>query len=161
MVESPETKIEWFRPAPGDYVSVHTESTVHLQRALQKIKGFGAKSMAALNPSTPLSVLEYVLDDIDGVLLMTVNPGFSGQKVIPQTIKKVENLRKWLDDCGYPDIEIEVDGNVSLVNAPLMRKAGANIFVAGTSGLFMTVVPINEQICRFSETISRKEITIV
>ena len=92
--------------------------------------------MAALNPATPLSVLDYVLDDIDGVLIMTVNPGFAGQKLIPQTLTKIADCRRYLDDRGFSHVELEVDGNVSFPNAEKMRAAGANIFVAGTSSVF-------------------------
>lgn len=136
MITEPEWKIDWFAPKPGEYVSVHVESTDHLQRALAKIKDCGAKPMAALNPATPLSVLDYVLDDIDAVLLMTVNPGFAGQKLIPQTLQKITDCRKYLDERGYTDVEIEVDGNVSFVNAKKMAGAGANIYVAGSSSVF-------------------------
>ena len=136
MITEPEWKIDWFAPRPGEYVSVHAEATDHLQRALAKIRDFGAIPMAALNPSTPLNVLDYVLDDIDAVLLMTVNPGFAGQKLIPQTLKKITDCRKYLDERGYGHVEIEVDGNVSFVNAEKMYAAGANIYVAGSSSVF-------------------------
>ena len=136
MITEPEKKLGWFDIQPGDYVSVHAESTHHLQRALAEIRSFGAHPMAALNPATPLSVLDYVLDDIDGVLIMTVNPGFAGQKLIPQTLTKIADCRRYLDDRGFSQTEIEVDGNVSFPNAEKMRAAGANIFVAGTSSVF-------------------------
>ncbi|MBE6615423.1 MAG: ribulose-phosphate 3-epimerase [Ruminococcaceae bacterium] len=136
MITEPEWKIDWFAPRPGEYVSVHAEATDHLQRALAKIRDSGARPMAALNPATPLSVLDYVLDDIDAVLLMTVNPGFAGQKLIPQTLKKITDCRKYLDERGYSHVEIEVDGNVSFVNAAKMADAGANIYVAGSSSVF-------------------------
>ncbi|MBQ7930832.1 MAG: ribulose-phosphate 3-epimerase [Clostridia bacterium] len=136
MITEPEWKIDWFKPRAGEYVSVHAEATNHLQRALAAIKKYDAKPMAALNPATPLSVLDYVLDDIDAVLLMTVNPGFAGQKLIPQTLQKITDCRRYLDERGYPNIEIEVDGNVSFENAKKMYEAGANIYVAGTSSVF-------------------------
>ncbi len=136
MITEPEWKIDWFAPKPGEYVSVHVESTNHLQRALAKIKDTGARAMAALNPATPLSALDYVLADIDGVLLMTVNPGFAGQKLITQTIGKITDCRRYLDERGYTDVEIEVDGNVSFVNGEKMAAAGADIFVAGSSSVF-------------------------
>ena len=136
MITEPEWKIDWFAPRPGEYVSVHAEATDHLQRALAKIRDFGARPMAALNPATPLNVLDYVLDDIDAVLLMTVNPGFAGQKLIPQTLKKITDCREYLDTRGYSHVEIEVDGNVSFVNAEKMYAAGANIYVAGSSSVF-------------------------
>jgi ribulose-phosphate 3-epimerase len=103
---------------------------------LQKIRALGAKPMAALNPATPLITIEDVLPDVDAILLMTVNPGFAGQKLIPQTLDKIRRLRTLLDERGFPEVEIEVDGNVTLENALKMRAAGANLFVAGTSLLF-------------------------
>ncbi len=137
MITEPEWKIDWFKPRAGEYVSIHAESTNHLQRALAAVKSHGAKAMAALNPATPLSTLDYVLDDIDAVLLMTVNPGFAGQKLIPQTIAKIADCRRYLDERGYSNVEIEVDGNVSFENTVKMSQAGANIFVCGTSSVFV------------------------
>ncbi|MDR2743476.1 MAG: ribulose-phosphate 3-epimerase [Treponema sp.] len=136
MIEEPEEKLEWFAPQAGEYISVHVESTRHLQRVLAKIRALGAKPMAALNPATPLAMIEDVLPDVDGVLIMTVNPGYAGQRLVPQTLEKIKRLRILLDDRGLEGVEIEVDGNVTLENALAMRKAGANIFVAGTSLLF-------------------------
>ncbi|WP_010261819.1 ribulose-phosphate 3-epimerase [Treponema primitia] len=136
MIENPGEKLEWFLPQGGEYVSVHVETTRHLQRVLHKIRTLGAKPMVALNPATPLMTIEDVLPDVDAVLLMTVNPGFAGQKLIPQTLDKIKRLRTLLDDRGFAEVEIEVDGNVTLENALKMRSAGANIFVAGTSLLF-------------------------
>jgi ribulose-phosphate 3-epimerase len=136
MIEEPGEKLEWFEPRPEDYISVHGETTRHLQRVLAKIRTLGAKPMVALNPATPLSAIEEALPDVDAVLLMTVNPGFAGQKLVPQTLDKIRRLRALLDDRGLEAVEIEVDGNVTLENALKMRAAGANIFVAGTSCLF-------------------------
>lgn len=136
MITEPESKIDWFEPRPGEYVSVHGESTNHLSRALGKIKSYGAKAMAALNPATPLSVLDYVLDDIDGVLIMTVNPGFAGQKLIPAALAKISDTRRYLDERGYSHVQIQVDGNVSFENAVKMSRAGADIFVCGSSSVF-------------------------
>lgn len=95
-------------------MSVHAESTRHLQRTLAKIADYGAHPMVALNPATPLCMLEDVLDDVSGVLLMTVNPGFAGQKLVPQTLGKITRLRELLDKTGHEEVFIEVDGNVSL-----------------------------------------------
>ncbi len=92
--------------------------------------------MVAINPATPIGVLEPILDDIDAVLVMTVNPGFAGQKLVASTLKKISALREHLNKNGYAHIEIEVDGNVSYENARLMNEAGANIFVVGTSSVF-------------------------
>ncbi len=138
MVTEPEWKIDWFKPRAGELVSVHVEATDHLQRALAAIRRFDARPMAALNPATPLSVLDYVLDDIDAVLLMTVNPGFAGQRLIPQTLTKITDCRRYLDERGYTNVAIEVDGNVSFENAKRMYDSGANIYVAGSSSVFAT-----------------------
>ena len=136
MVRSPENKLDWIPFGEGDYVSVHYEACTHLQRALSMIRARGGKPMLALNPGTPLSVLEEVLPDLDAILIMTVNPGFAGQKLIPSTLDKIRRLRNYLDENGYGHVEIECDGNVSFENAKKMREAGANIFVAGTSSIY-------------------------
>lgn len=136
MINNPEDKLDWFGIREGEYVAIHYESTKHVQRALAKIRELGAKPMLAINPATPLCVLDDVLDDLDAVLVMTVNPGFAGQKIVPATVDKVKRLCKMLDERGYSNIEIEVDGNVSFENARLLSDAGANIFVAGTSSVF-------------------------
>jgi ribulose-phosphate 3-epimerase len=136
MIEEPGEKLEWFEPRPADYISVHGETTRHLQRVLAKIRALGAKPMVAINPATPLSAIEEALPDVDAVLLMTVNPGFAGQKLVLQTLDKIRRLRALLDGRGLEAVEIEVDGNVTLENALKMRAAGANIFVAGSSLLF-------------------------
>lgn len=136
MTEDPESKLEWFGVKSGDYVSVHAEAARHLQRVLAKIRSLGAMPMAALNPATPLCAIEEVLADVDAVLLMTVNPGYAGQRLVPQTLDKIGRLRRQLDGMGLERVEIEVDGNVTPENAVKMRAAGANIFVAGTSLLF-------------------------
>ena len=135
MVENTDVKLQNIPFGENDIVSVHYETTKHLQRALTEIKKRGAKPFVAINPATPLCVIEEVLDDIDGVLLMTVNPGFAGQKLIPSTIKKIEKLKNLLNNVNKK-ILIEVDGNVSFENAKIMSLVGANIFVAGTSSVF-------------------------
>lgn len=149
MIQRPEDKLNWFDIQPGEYVSVHAESTDHLQRALSRIRDYGAKPMVALNPGTPLCMLEDVLEDVEGVLLMTVNPGFAGQKLVPQTLKKIARLRSMLDAYGKADVPIEVDGNVSFENAVKMRMAGADIFVCGTSSIFSREGTIMENTRRF------------
>ena len=117
---------------------------MHLQRTLALIKSFGAKPAVALNPATPINTIEDVLADIDMVLIMTVNPGYAGQKLVPQTLDKITRMRKFLDERGYQNIEIEVDGNVSFENAKKMRDAGAEIFVAGSSSVFIKELGIEE-----------------
>lgn len=153
MVENPENVLSWFDFSQGDYVSVHIESTRHLQKALAEIRKRGAKAMVALNPATPISSIEYILDDIDGVLVMTVNPGFAGQKLIPSCLEKIRDMRKYLDEKGYSNIEIEVDGNVSFENARKMSDMGADIFVAGTSSVFNKDFSIAEGMERLREAV--------
>jgi ribulose-phosphate 3-epimerase len=135
MVEKPENYIGLFEPRAGDIVCIHQESTVHLQKVLTSIKETGVKAGVALNPSTPLCMIQHVLRDVDIVLVMTVNPGFAGQELIPETLEKIKELKMIIIENGL-DIEIEVDGNVSFENARKMKKMGADIFVAGTSSLF-------------------------
>lgn len=154
MVERPEEKLPWFDIQPGEYVSVHVESTPHLQRVLTSIRERGAHPMAAINPATPLYALEDVLPDVDGVLLMTVNPGFAGQKLVPQTLNKISRLREMLDKAGKGDTPIEVDGNVSFANALKMRRAGADIFVCGTSSIFGKEGTIAENIARLRQELA-------
>jgi ribulose-phosphate 3-epimerase len=136
MVEEPERHLSSFAIGSGDYVSVHYESTKHLQRTLSSIRALGATPMLAINPSTPVELAIDVLDDIGGLLIMTVNPGFAGQKMIPHSIDKIARARAFLNGHGRSDAEIEVDGNVSIPNAIMMKNAGANIFVAGTASVF-------------------------
>lgn len=157
MIERPEDKITWFDPQPGEYVSVHVESTRHLQRALSRIRECGALPMAALNPATPLCMLEDVLDDVEGVLLMTVNPGYAGQKLVPQTIGKIRRLREMLDAAGRGSVRIEVDGNVSFENGAKMRAAGADMFVCGTSSVFRKDASVAENIARFRQCLADAE----
>ncbi|MBP9988963.1 MAG: ribulose-phosphate 3-epimerase [Ruminococcus sp.] len=153
MIEKPEEKISWFDFGVGDIVSVHCESTAHLHKAVSEIRKKGGKPFVAINPATPLNVLDYVLDDIDGVVIMSVNPGFAGQKIIPATIQKVTELRKTLDEKGYPEIEIEVDGNINYENARIMREAGANIFVVGTSSIFNKNTNLEDGVAKLREMI--------
>lgn len=160
MVEEPEKVLGFFDIQPGEYVSVHAESTRHLQRVLAQIREYGAHPMVALNPATPLNVLEDVLPDLDGVLVMTVNPGFAGQKLVPQTLKKITRLRKLLDEANRRDVVIEVDGNVSFENAVKMRRAGADIFVGGTSSVFHKDASIAENIRRFRDAVNSVQMEV-
>lgn len=153
MVERPEEKINFFDIRKNDIVSVHVETTAHLQKTLSKISEKGAKAYAALNPATPICFIENVLDDIDGVLVMTVNPGFAGQKLIPKTLEKITAVRQMLDNSGRTDAKIEVDGNVSFENAKLMRQAGADTFVAGTSSIFNGSLNFHDAVARLREII--------
>ena len=133
MIDAPERYIHTYPITAGDYVSIHYESTNHVQRAIAAAKAMGAKVLLALNPATPIVAISELLDDIDGVLIMSVNPGYAGQKMIPHAIEKIRKTRAYLDENGRPDAEIEVDGNVSIENAIKMQRAGANIFVLGSA----------------------------
>ena len=109
--------------------------------------------MVALNPATPLCTIEDVLDNIDAVLIMTVNPGYAGQKLVPATLDKIRRLRKMLDETGHQHVEIEVDGNVNFPNAIKMRDAGANIYVAGSSSVFDPTLTLEDGIAKLRENI--------
>jgi ribulose-phosphate 3-epimerase len=119
-------------------ISVHAESSTHLDRVLGKIRDGGARAGVAINPATSLEVLDYVVERIDYVLLMTVNPGFAGQKLTPASIRKIADCRARLDRLGHPNVSIQVDGNVSFANIAPMVAAGADCLVAGTSSIFST-----------------------
>lgn len=153
MVNEPEKHINIFNPQPGDYIVVHQEATVHLQRTLSMIKETGAKVGVAINPATPLCMIEEVLADVDMILIMTVNPGFAGQKLVPSTLDKIKRLKKLLSETGHEDILIQVDGNVSFENARKMRDAGADIFVAGSSSVFKKELTIEEGAKKLRESI--------
>lgn len=132
MIEEPDRYIDDFVEAGADLITVHAEACRHLDRTIQKIKEKNIIAGVALNPATPLNVLDYVLSEVDMVLIMTVNPGFGGQKLIPYTIDKVRDLKKIIDDRGLKT-DIEVDGGVTLDNIGKIMDAGANIIVAGSS----------------------------
>ncbi len=135
MVTEPEEKMKWYDIRENDYVAVHYESTRHIDKCMQYIKSLRAKPILALNPGTPVCVIEEVLDYLDGVLVMSVNPGFAGQKLIPGTLEKVKRVRSFLDERGRQDVIIESDGNMSNENVRLAYRAGSRIFVAGTSSI--------------------------
>ena len=132
MVEDPDRYVGEFADCGADIITVHAEACTHLHRTLQHIRSLGKKAGVALNPATPLSVLDYVLDETDMILLMSVNPGFGGQPYIQAVTDKIRDLRKMLMKAGR-DIDIEVDGGVSLNNLPEILDAGANVLVAGSS----------------------------
>jgi len=132
MIEQPERYLQDFVQAGADIISVHVEACPHLHRTIQQIKELGAKAGVALNPATPLTVLEHVLVDIDLVVIMTVNPGFGGQKFIPQMLRKIRQLRQLIDGIN-PAVEIEVDGGVNSQLAPRLVQVGASILVAGSA----------------------------
>ncbi|BCJ85130.1 ribulose-phosphate 3-epimerase [Effusibacillus dendaii] len=133
MIEQPERYVPDFVKVGADLVSVHVEASPHLHRTLQLIRSLGAKTSVALNPHTPLSVIEHVLGDLDMVLLMTVNPGFGGQKFIESVVPKIRSLRKMLNDQGLSHVDIEVDGGINPDTSRVVREAGANVLVAGSA----------------------------
>lgn len=132
MIQEPERYIEAFARAGADSITVHAEATKHLHRTVGQIRECGVKAGAALNPATPLAALDYVLNDLDMVLLMTVNPGFGGQKYIPQMTEKICVLRQNLIQRGL-DIDIEVDGGIKESTIREVLAAGANVCVAGSA----------------------------
>ncbi len=132
MISEPDRFIDEFAEAGADIITVHAETLNHLHRTIQYIRAKGGRPGVSLNPATPLDVLEYVLDDLDMVLLMTVNPGFEGQKFIPDVIPKIEKLSKMIQKRGL-DTDIEVDGGITLDTINFASSAGADIFVAGSA----------------------------
>lgn len=132
MMEQPERYIQAFADCGADGITVHAEASTHLHRTLQAIHACGVRAGVALNPATPLSALDYVLDDVDMVLIMTVNPGFGGQKYIPQMTEKIRSLRRIARERGLP-LDIEVDGGINASTIRTVLEAGANICVAGSA----------------------------
>lgn len=132
MVDEPGRYINDIRKAGADLICVHQEACLHLDRTIGQIRETGAKAAVALNPATPLHVLDYILPELDMVLLMSVNPGFGGQKFIPYTIQKIQALRKIIEDRGL-HTDIQIDGGVTASNVGQLIEAGANIFVAGSA----------------------------
>lgn len=132
MIEKPERYIQDFKNAGADILTVHAEASTHLHRTLQSIKAEGMKAGVALNPHTPVWLLEDVLENIDLVCLMSVNPGFGGQKFIENTYKKIIELREIAEEIN-PNLLIEIDGGVDLSNCKKLSEAGADVLVAGSS----------------------------
>ncbi|MBR6625683.1 MAG: ribulose-phosphate 3-epimerase [Mailhella sp.] len=154
MIEQPERYLADFKAAGADMLVVHAEATVHLQRTLAEIRRLGMKSGVALNPSTPLSVLDYVMDDVDMVLIMSVNPGFGGQKFLPATFRKVSELRAKLDAAGRSDCLIQVDGGCCVENTAELVKAGADVLVSGSA--FFGFPPFKERLAAFMAAAEQK-----
>lgn len=132
MVQDPGRYISQTVKAGADIISVHAEACTHLQRDLQSIHDAGCKASVALNPATPLSALDWVMDDVDMILIMTVNPGFGGAKFIPQMTEKIRMCRAMIEKSGR-DIDLEIDGGVKTSNIAELARAGANVFVAGSA----------------------------
>lgn len=132
MIEAPDRYLEDFKDAGADLITVHAEACTHLDRTVTAIHQMGLKAGVALNPATPLLAVEYLLDKIDMVLIMSVNPGFGGQSFIPYSLKKIRELKQMILDRELK-VDIQVDGGVNLENAKEILEAGANILVAGTA----------------------------
>lgn len=132
MVEDPIRYLEEFKTAGADIITVHAEACKHLHRTVTKIKELGLKAGVSLNPATPINDLEYILGDVDMILLMTVNPGYGGQTFIPVTLQKIKDLKAMVKKAGVK-VDIEVDGGITVSNIDEVLEAGANVIVAGTS----------------------------
>lgn len=132
MIENPDQYIEAFAKAGADYITVHVEACRHLHRTIQNIKSYGIRAGVVLNPATPVNSIQHVIQDIDMVLLMSVNPGFGGQKFIPEVLPKIKQVKELAKEKGV-SIEIEVDGGVNPETAKLCMEAGANVLVAGSA----------------------------
>jgi ribulose-phosphate 3-epimerase len=146
LIEEPERYIDRVAGFAPAFISIHAEATHHVQRALEQIRKTGVKAGIALNPATPVSALNYILDDVDMITVMTVNPGFAGQALVPATLRKLADIRKLLDAEGNSHIELEVDGNVSFQNIPQMVASGATMLVGGTSSVFSKDSTIREAV---------------
>jgi ribulose-phosphate 3-epimerase len=135
MIMKPESYIERFVDAGCDIISVHVEACPHAHRTLELIRAAGASSAIAINPATPLTKLDFLLDHVDRIMVMTVDPGYAGQRIIPGAFERVKILKENVD---YRErrIEIEVDGNIDVHNAALLANMGARVFVMGTSSIF-------------------------
>lgn len=132
MIENPDKYIPQFAKAGADIISVHSEACIHLHRTIQLIKDYNVKAAVAINPATPLNVIENVLEDLDMVLIMSVNPGFGGQSFIESSIAKIRTLRKMIEEKGL-NVDIQVDGGIKVDNVKRVVDAGANIIVAGSA----------------------------
>lgn len=146
MVRQPERYLADFADAGADLICVHAEATPHAHRAVQEIKRLGKKAGVALNPHTPLCVLDYLLPELDLVLIMSVNPGFGGQSFIPQSLEKVRQLKHKIDQAGLTTL-IQVDGGVDLNNCKALVQAGASVLVSGSA--FFKFPPYKERLSAF------------
>ena len=146
MIEEPERYVDRAATAGAAFITIHFEATHQVQKVLQQIRHAGARCGIALNPATPVSSLEYILDDVDVVTVMTVNPGAAGQRLIPAMLRKIANLHQMLETSDHRYVEIQVDGNVSFAHIPDMVRAGATMLVGGTSSVFHKDYSIPEAI---------------
>lgn len=155
MIIRPERYIERFADAGCDTITIHVEASTHVHRALDQIRKTGASPGIALNPTTPLTKLDYLLDQVDRILVMTVEPGFSGQKLVPTASQRVRILRQ---NLIYRELnaQIEVDGNIDVANASALAREGARIFVLGTSSIFGQDGPLDEAFVSFKNEVNRR-----
>jgi len=152
MVEEPSRIFNSIPAKQGDTLSIHYEACKNLHRDIVKIKQLGFRAGVVLNPATPLTSIEYIIEEVDLITVMTVNPGYSGQKLVPQTLKKLESLIEWRkkDQLNF---EVGVDGNVNDENIPKMVAFGADILIGGSSGLFRKDMPLTDAIDRLRSNI--------
>jgi len=155
MIEEPERYIDRAAAAGAEYITIHFEATRHAQKALRQIRDIGARAGIALNPATPIDCLDYIVDDIDFVTVMTVNPGAAGQRLIPAMLRKIGDVRRMLDASGHGEIDIQVDGNVSFTHIPAMVEAGASMLVGGTSSVFHKDYSIPDAIQTVRQLVTR------
>lgn len=132
MIVDPDKHLEAFRKAGSDHITVHQEACTHLHRTIAHIKSLGAKAGVSINPATPCSTLKEIINDVDIILIMSVNPGFGGQTFIPGSLGKLRETRDMIEKSGR-DIRLEVDGGIDVATGPLVTEAGADVLVAGTS----------------------------
>jgi len=158
MIEEPERHIEAFAQAGASILTVHPEASPHVHRLVQMIKGLGLRSGVALNPASPLALIEEVLAEVDLVLLMTVNPGWGGQAFLRSVLPKMRRLRRMLDEQGLA-AELEVDGGITAETAPLVVEAGARVLVAG-SAVFQHADGVAKAMARIQESVARAERSI-
>ncbi|WP_054940247.1 ribulose-phosphate 3-epimerase [Paenibacillus ihuae] len=133
MIENPERYIAEFAAAGASVITVHAEACVHLHRVVHQIKELGIMAGVAINPGTPATAVREVLEDVDMVLVMTVNPGFGGQAFIPNTMRKIRQIREWANEINHSNLRIEVDGGVAENTAAIVAEAGADVLVAGNA----------------------------
>ncbi|NLY09912.1 MAG: ribulose-phosphate 3-epimerase [Tissierellia bacterium] len=153
MIMNPERYIKEFVEAGADIITVHPESTIHLQRVLSLIKDYGIRAGVSLNPSTPLDTLKCVGEDMDLLLIMSVNPGFGGQSFIPQIHKKIEEASAWIKEY-HPHIELEVDGGVNLKNINMLRNTGVDTVVMGSA--FYGEMPLDVKMAEIRKSLGEQ-----
>lgn len=157
MIINPYEKLNWFDIHEGDYLSFHLEAEENIEKCLLKVKKLGAKAGLAIKPSTDFNLLKPYLKNMDFVLLMMVNPGFAGQNMVDGMIEKLFKMKRFLIDNSYPNIEIEVDGNITFANTSILRRYGADIFVCGTGSVFNKCGTFEDNINSIRESIRRGE----